>query len=272
MLAALGAVFLDKAKRPITGIAGGSLGQIRSIDTSRLTDLSHIDIVIASDVQNPLTGPNGAAAVYGPQKGATPAIVHTLDTGLIHLVHYLNQAGYPDAERHANTPGAGAAGGLGFAGLLLGGRTVSGADYFLDLLDFETHLQGCDLVITGEGRMDNQTLNGKLPAIIAQPRRNNPGDRRRRPQRHHPRRPETNGHRSRARHRRPHRPQPGRRPRPDQAAPRAARPHHRTTASPKHPRSDSRRDHRHRLTTIRSLTRSRPVDTITRRTPWTPGN
>ena len=168
MLASLGAVFLDKAKRPITGIAGGSLGQIRSIDTSRLTDLSHIDIVIASDVQNPLTGPNGAAAVYGPQKGATPALVHTLDTGLTHLIHYLTIAGHSDAARYASTPGAGAAGGLGFAGLLLGGRTVSGADYFLDLLDFETHLQGCDLVITGEGRMDNQTLNGKLPAIIAQ--------------------------------------------------------------------------------------------------------
>jgi len=167
LLSALGVVFLDKAKRPITGIAGGSLGQIRSIDTSNLTDLSHIDIVIASDVQNPLTGPTGAAAVYGPQKGATQAIVNTLDTGLTHLVHYLTIAGHPQAARYAATPGAGAAGGIGFAGLLLGGRTVSGADYFLDLLDFETHLQGCDLVITGEGRMDDQTRNGKLPAVIA---------------------------------------------------------------------------------------------------------
>ena len=167
MLAALGAVFLDKAKQPITDIAGGTLGQIRSIDTSRLTDLSHLDIVIASDVQNPLTGPDGAAAVYGPQKGASPAIVNTLDTGLTHLIHYLTVAGQPNAARYAATPGAGAAGGIGFAGLLLGGRTVSGADYFLDLLDFETHLQGCDLVITGEGRMDDQTLNGKLPAIVA---------------------------------------------------------------------------------------------------------
>ena len=81
MLAALGAVFLDKTRQPITTIDGGSLQQIRSVDTSGLTDLSHIDIVIASDVQNPLTGSNGAAAVYGPQKGATPAIVHTLDAG-----------------------------------------------------------------------------------------------------------------------------------------------------------------------------------------------
>jgi glycerate kinase len=167
MLAALGAVFLDKFRRPITAISGGSLGKIRSVDTNNLTDLSHVDIVIASDVQNPLTGPNGAAAVYGPQKGATPAMVDTLDAGLVHLIHYLTVAGHPDAAHYAATPGAGAAGGLGFAGLLLGGHTVSGADYFLDLLGFETHLQGCDLVITGEGRMDDQTLNGKLPAIIA---------------------------------------------------------------------------------------------------------
>ena len=167
MLAALGAVFRDRTRRPITTIDGGSLQQIRSIDTSGLADLSQIDIVIASDVQNPLTGPNGAAAVYGPQKGATPAIVHTLDTGLTHLVHCLTVAGHPNVARYACTPGAGAAGGLGFAGMLLGGRAVSGADYFLDLLDFETHLQGCDLVITGEGRMDDQTRSGKLPAVIA---------------------------------------------------------------------------------------------------------
>lgn len=118
-------------------------------------------------MQNPLTGPNGAAAVDGPQKGATPDDVQELDTGLHHLVRCLDAAGHADAERFAATPGAGAAGGLGFAGLLLGGRTVPGADYFLDLLDVETHLQDCDLVITGEGRMDDQTLEGKLPAIIA---------------------------------------------------------------------------------------------------------
>jgi glycerate kinase len=86
----------------------------------------------------------------------------------------LTAGGYPDADQLASTPGAGAAGGIGFAGLLLGGRIVSGADYFLDLLDFETHLQGCDLVITGEGRMDHQTLEGKLPAIIARRAGNTP--------------------------------------------------------------------------------------------------
>jgi glycerate 2-kinase len=73
----------------------------------------------------------------------------------------------PEAERLAATPGTGAAGGLGFSGTLLGGRAVSGADHFLDLLDFDKHLDGCALVITGEGRMDDQTLHGKLPAVVA---------------------------------------------------------------------------------------------------------
>jgi glycerate kinase len=166
MLAALGARFLDDQDRPVA-VNGGTLHRIRSIDTSGLHDLTGTEIIIAGDVQNPLTGSQGAAAVYAPQKGATPDLVTALDNGLIHLVQQLTVAGIPDAQRFADTPGAGAAGGLGFAGLLLGGRTVSGADFFLDLLKFETHLLGCDLVITGEGRMDEQTLNGKLPAIVA---------------------------------------------------------------------------------------------------------
>jgi glycerate kinase len=76
-------------------------------------------------------------------------------------------AGHPGATHLARTGGAGAAGGVGYAGLLLGARVVSGADYFLDLLDFDGHLRGCDLVITGEGKMDVQTLQGKLPAMVA---------------------------------------------------------------------------------------------------------
>ena len=167
LLAALGAVFRD-ADGAVLVMNGAALQRIRSIDISALPDLSGVEIVVASDVQNPLTGPDGAAAVYGPQKGATPELVTLLDNGLTNLVDRLVTAGRTDAAELAATPGAGAAGGVGFAGLLLGGHIVSGADYFLDLLDFDTHLQGCDLVITGEGRMDDQTLNGKLPAIIAQ--------------------------------------------------------------------------------------------------------
>jgi len=166
LLAVLGAQFRDAAGRPVTA-DGGTLGRVHDVDLAGLPDLRHAEIVIATDVQNPLTGPGGAAAVYGPQKGADPAQVAALDAGLRHLVDRLVAAGRPDAPRLAATPGAGAAGGLGFAGLLLGGHAVSGADFFLDLLQFEAHLDGCDLVITGEGRIDDQTLHGKLPAIVA---------------------------------------------------------------------------------------------------------
>jgi glycerate 2-kinase len=144
MLEALGAVFRDEAGRVVTA-DGGALRRIDTVDVTGLPDLAHIEIVIATDVQNPLMGPNGAAAVYGPQKGAGPAQVTALDAGLTQLVGRVAAAGHPTAPQLAAAPGAGAAGGLGFAGLLLGGHAVSGADFFLDLLQF----------------------NGKLPAIVA---------------------------------------------------------------------------------------------------------
>lgn len=165
LLAALGVVFRDGNGRTIQ-IAGGTLQQIAAVDVTGLIDLTGIDLVIASDVANPLAGPHGAAAVYGPQKGATPDDVTTLDAGLRHLVDQLTVL-RSDAPALAQEPGAGAAGGLGFAGLLLGGRIVSGADYFLDLLDFDNRVADCDVVITGEGRIDDQTLHGKLPAVVA---------------------------------------------------------------------------------------------------------
>ena len=166
MLAALGAVFRDGTGQELTA-DGGALARVRQVDTGRLPDLTDTEIIIAGDVRNPLTGPDGAAAVYGPQKGADKTQVAALDRGLAQLVESLAAAGHPSAGRLAATPGAGAAGGLGFAGMLLGGHLVSGADYFLDLLRFEARLDGCDLVITGEGRIDDQTRQGKLPAIVA---------------------------------------------------------------------------------------------------------
>jgi glycerate kinase len=143
MLAALGAVFRDDAGQVLPA-NGGGLQRIHSVDTSGLPDLSATEIIIAGDVQNPLTGADGAAAVYGPQRGADAGQVRVLDAGLTHLVTYLVAAGYTDAERLAATPGAGAAGGLGFGAMLLGGRAVSGADYFLSLLSFDEHLDGGD--------------------------------------------------------------------------------------------------------------------------------
>jgi glycerate kinase len=172
MLAALGAVYRDDAGRPVP-ISGGTLHQVRTVDVAGLPDLSQVEIVIASDVQNTLTGSTGAAAVYGPQKGADLSQVRLLDEGLAHLVSVMSRT-VVDAPRLAATPGAGAAGGLGFGAMLLGGRPVSGADFFLDLLDFDAHLDDCDLVITGEGRMDDQTLQGKLPAIVARRARPRP--------------------------------------------------------------------------------------------------
>jgi glycerate kinase len=167
MLAALGAVFRDDAGRQVP-ISGGTLHQVRTVDVAGLPDLNQVEIVIASDVQTTLTGSTGAALVYRPQKGADPSQVRLLDEGLVHLVSVVART-VVDAPRLAATPGAGAAGGLGFGfgAMLLGGRLASGADFFLDLLDFDAHRDGCDLVITGEGWMDDQTLQGKLPAIVA---------------------------------------------------------------------------------------------------------
>lgn len=166
MLAALGMQFFDAAGAQLS-INGGSLSRIHTVNPATLINLAGIELVVASDVQNPLTGPSGAAAVYGPQKGAGPTDILTLDAGLNHLVNCLSSAGYTTAHQLSRTAGAGSAGGLGFAGLILGATLVSGADYFLDLLDFEGQVKDCDLVITGEGRMDGQTLQGKLPAIVA---------------------------------------------------------------------------------------------------------
>jgi len=165
MLSALGMRFFDVAGQGFVP-AGGTLKDISYIDTSGMVPLAGIDLVAANDVQNPLLGQDGAAAVYGPQKGATAQDVGLLESGLAHLVQKLDEAGWPGSTC-ARAPGAGSAGGLGFAAMLLGARMVSGADFFLDLLDFETALQGCDLVITGEGKLDEQTLSGKLPVVVA---------------------------------------------------------------------------------------------------------
>ena len=128
--------------------------------------LDGVDLVLATDVTSPLLGPHGAPAVFGPQKGASPAVVAQLETALEHLVAEAGRAGHRAAEL-AMAPGAGAAGGLGFAGLLLGGRVVNGADFFLDLLGFDEAARGRDLVVTGEGRLDEQSLAGKLPIAVA---------------------------------------------------------------------------------------------------------
>ncbi|MGR6962889.1 glycerate kinase [Geodermatophilus sp. URMC 61] len=169
LLAALGVRFTDDAGRNVEP-TGGTLTQIAKVDLSGLRDLDAVELVVATDVTNPLLGADGAAAVFGPQKGATPDQVRELEVGLRHLVDLLDASRSPAADRGGDLvdePGAGAAGGLGLACRWLGARRVAGAEFFLDLLGFDAAAADCVAVVTGEGRMDGQTLAGKLPAVVA---------------------------------------------------------------------------------------------------------
>ncbi|MFF5563756.1 glycerate kinase [Streptomyces sp. NPDC012623] len=168
MLSALGARFLDAGGRPV-GPGGGGLRDLATADLSGLDPrLTDADTVLASDVDNPLTGPKGAAAVYGPQKGATPADVTTLDAALARYAGVLEAAIGSRAAHLAFSPGAGAAGGIGYGALVgLGARFRPGIEIMLDVLGFAPALARATLVITGEGSLDEQTLHGKAPAGVA---------------------------------------------------------------------------------------------------------
>lgn len=168
MLEALGARFLDLDGDPVAP-GGGPLRELDTADLSRLDPrLGEIEVVLASDVDNPLTGPKGAAAVYGPQKGASETDVAALDTGLSRFAEVLAEVGGPDVAAAAEAPGAGAAGGIGFAALIgLGAGFRPGIEVLLEVLGFAPALERADLVITGEGSLDVQTLHGKAPAGVA---------------------------------------------------------------------------------------------------------
>ncbi|MFJ4655278.1 glycerate kinase [Nocardia sp. NPDC088792] len=166
LLTALGIRGLDAAGRPLYP-CGRALSALARIDTSSAIDLTGVELIVASDVTNPLTGPRGAAHVFGPQKGASNNDTAVLDRGLSHFAKVLAESSFPQAQSLATAPGAGSAGGIGFAAALLGARMISGAEFFLDLLDFDTHAAGADLVITGEGSLDDQSAHGKLPTVIA---------------------------------------------------------------------------------------------------------
>lgn len=127
--------------------------------------LEGVQVVVACDVDNPLTGPRGAAAVYGPQKGATPEQIVELDARLTEWADLVAGATGRDPR---DVPGAGAAGGVGFAAVaLLGAQLQPGIDLVLEMVGFEEQLAGADLVITGEGALDEQTLHGKAVAGVA---------------------------------------------------------------------------------------------------------
>jgi len=165
MAQALGVKLLDSGGREI-GRGGAALAALARIDLSGLDPRLHQAAVqVACDVTNPLTGDTGAAAVYGPQKGATPEMVRRLDAALAHFGDVVRRDTGRDV---ADLPGAGAAGGLG-AGLLAftGAELRSGADIVLEALDVEERLKAADLVIVGEGRMDRSTVFDKAPVAVA---------------------------------------------------------------------------------------------------------
>ncbi|MGK5533835.1 glycerate kinase [Streptomyces sp. URMC 129] len=168
MLTALGARLLDADGDPLPH-GGGPLRELAEADLSGLDPrLKDTAFVLASDVDNPLTGPAGAAAVYGPQKGADPVEIEALDNALAHFARVLERTLGSRAAEYARAPGAGAAGGVGF-GALLGLNAVfrPGIEVLLDVLGFATAVERADLVITGEGSLDEQTLHGKAPAGVA---------------------------------------------------------------------------------------------------------
>ncbi|GAA5203083.1 glycerate kinase [Microbacterium jejuense] len=166
MLQALGLRLLDGAGAVLPG-GGAALARLVTVDASALDPrLAEASITLASDVDNPLLGANGAAAVFGPQKGATPDDVAQLDAALAHYAALVADAfGVPDA---ADAPGAGAAGGVGFAAVAaLGAERRSGIDVVLDFTGLRESLAGADLVVTGEGGIDEQSLGGKTPVGVA---------------------------------------------------------------------------------------------------------
>ncbi|MDF2152992.1 glycerate kinase [Vibrio sp. CAU 1672] len=165
MMQALGMRFLDEHGYEL-GYGGAQLSRLMKIDRSGLDPrLSQVSVVAACDVDNPLVGVNGASAVFGPQKGATAEMVTLLDNA---LGHYANQIAQQLGARVAEAPGAGAAGGMGAALLaFLDAELKPGIDIVTETVALKDLIQGADWVITGEGRVDGQTLGGKTPAGVA---------------------------------------------------------------------------------------------------------
>lgn len=165
LLAALGVEFFDAAGE-IVPPAPAQLQRVARVDASGLDPrVKEAHFVAMSDVDNPLCGPDGATAVFGPQKGVNPDQVATLDTALGHFAKVLEQA---LGRQASGQPGAGAAGGLGYALLMLGAQFRSGAETVADHIGLDEALAGADWLITGEGRSDAQTLHGKAPFIASQ--------------------------------------------------------------------------------------------------------
>jgi glycerate 2-kinase len=168
MVAALGARLLDAHGDDLPD-GGAALADLSRLNLGALRSrMEGITVTVASDVDNPLLGEGGAAAVYGPQKGASPEQVAQLDAALAHWADVVEEVTGRDERHHA---GAGAAGGVGFGAVaVLGASMRSGIDLLLEIVGFDAALQRLtsdDLVVTGEGSLDEQTLHGKAPAGVA---------------------------------------------------------------------------------------------------------
>jgi glycerate kinase len=167
LLAALGVRLLDAEGRPVPDGGGG----LTALVTAEVDDLDprlkDTELILAADVTNPLLGPEGAAAIFGPQKGAAPADVAVLDDNLATLVGALADTAGDTSRRAADLPGAGAAGGVGYAALFLGATRRPGIEVVMNLVDLDHVLAGADVVITGEGSLDGQSLGGKTPLGVA---------------------------------------------------------------------------------------------------------
>ena len=163
--AALGVRFYDAAGQSFVPV-GDTLGRIARIDTAKADELLRsVEITVMCDVTNPLYGPTGAAYVFAPQKGADAEKVKSLDAGLRHFGDVIRSQYGLDVSA---MPGAGAAGGMGAGCVaLLGGTIQSGIDAVLDVTGFDRQLEGADLVITGEGRIDSQSADGKVVSGVA---------------------------------------------------------------------------------------------------------
>jgi glycerate kinase len=164
MARALGVNFYDRYGNPLPE-GGGALVHLARIDTANIITKANIEIIAACDVNNPLIGEHGASKIYAPQKGADIKMVEILEQGLINFCKVVLHDCNVDI---ANIPGAGAGGGLaGGLKVFLNAQLASGIETVMELINFHDKLQEADLVITGEGRIDLQTLHGKAPSVIA---------------------------------------------------------------------------------------------------------
>ena len=165
LLQALGVRFLDERGEPL-GDGGAALAGLHAIDLAGLDPrLAGVEVEVAADVNNPLCGEQGASAVFGPQKGASPEQVRQLDAA---LARYAEVAARTLGQDHSLFPGVGAAGGLGFAArAFLKARFRPGVELVAEVSGLAEALQGADLAITGEGRLDEQSLHGKTPIGVA---------------------------------------------------------------------------------------------------------